>query len=144
MNITGGDWFGKRSVFRFCVIRLVTLTTGDEWRTTRTDGHSSASWTITTAPWSSATNTCTQSPASTGNSSQIMITRYAAYDKITDRIRSMAEGYVFTGVCHSVHNWGGLPPGGSALCGGSPSERVYLLKEVCLLGVSPPPPPPAR
>ena len=33
-------------------------------------------------------------------------------------IRSMEEGYVFTGVCHSVHNWGmvcpwGVCPGGS-------------------------------
>ena len=26
---------------------------------------------------------------------------------ITDRIRSMGEGYVFTGVCHSVHRRGG-------------------------------------
>ena len=25
----------------------------------------------------------------------------------TDRIRSMGEGNVFTGVCHSVHKWGG-------------------------------------
>ena len=24
---------------------------------------------------------------------------------VTDRIQNMGEGYVFTGVCHSVHNW---------------------------------------
>ena len=74
----------KRSVFRFCATRLVTLTTEDEWRTIRTDGHSSASWTITTIPSSSATNTCTPSPASTDNSRQIMITRYPTYDWVTN------------------------------------------------------------
>ena len=30
-----------------------------------------------------------------------------AYLLVADRIRSMEEGYVFTGVCHSVHNGGG-------------------------------------
>ena len=29
---------------------------------------------------------------------------------ITDRIRSIGECYVFTGVCHSVHNWGVYTP----------------------------------
>ena len=33
-------------------------------------------------------------------------------DIVTDRIRSLGEGNVFTGVCHSVHGWVGGVSGG--------------------------------
>ena len=41
---------------------------------------------------------------------------------ITDRIRSMVEGYVFTGICHSVIDWG--------------CQGVWYRRSVCVGGVT--------
>ena len=57
----------------------------------------------------------------------------------TDRIRSMGKGYVFTRVCHSVHNWGVVVVSGLGVGvwfgrgGRPPSPRRLLPRSVRIL-----------